>query len=111
MSFWRDRNRSIASTNVHASANAAVVAVGCSITPTPFWRCNIPTTVVDPGLGVPVGRLARLRIRYQPRRILLSMNTQNNAFGLGANELLVLSSLDAGAPIIGISNLVVSGSP
>ncbi|MBI5256203.1 MAG: PEP-CTERM sorting domain-containing protein [Burkholderiales bacterium] len=87
--------------------------VGCSITPTPLWVCTTPTAVVGAGVefelelpqapgsfgfGVDIGN-ASIRIA----------SNEDNIFGLGANELLVLSGLDAGAPIIGITNLTVSG--
>lgn len=97
-----------------APATAGLVGdtVGCSITPTPFWVCDSPTAVVGAGvefelelpsspssfgLGVDLGDFS-IRIA----------NIEDNAFGLGAGELLTLSGLDAGGPIIGITNFVAS---
>lgn len=87
--------------------------VGCSITPTPLWVCNAPTAVVGAGvefqLDLPQASSSfGLAVDLGDTSVLIS-NIEDNLFGLGAYELLTLTSLDLGAPIIGISNLVVSG--
>lgn len=86
--------------------------VGCTITPTPFWVCSAPTAVVGAGaefeLHIPGSTNFGFGVDLGSTSIKVA-SIVNNLFGLGANELLTLSSLDAGGPITGITNLTISG--
>ncbi len=82
--------------------------VSCSITPTPFWICTAPTAVVGPGnefeLELP-GSPSSFGFFVDLGAFSIAVaSNEDNTFGLGANELLTLSSLDAGGAIIGIAN-------
>ncbi len=95
-----------------ASAGLVGDSVSCSIVPTPFWVCSSPTAVVGAGveftLIVPASSDFGLDVDLGDSSIRIGSN-RSNTFGLGAGELLTLGSLDAGAPILGITNLMVSG--
>lgn len=93
------------------AANADLIGteVGCEITPTPFWVCDAATNTVGPGAEF------ELELPQSPDNFGLSVdissnsitiaNIENNAFGLGANELLTLTFV---GDVLGVSNFVAS---
>ena len=93
-----------------ANAGLMNTEVGCSITPTPFWVCKQASATVGAGvefeLELPQATdTFGLSVDISDTSILIS-NVENNAFGLGVNELLTLAF---DGPILGISNFFSSG--
>ncbi len=98
-----------------AKASLLGDTVGCSIVPTPFWICTTPTAVVGAGVEFELELPSApddfgFFIDIGDASIRIASN-EDNAFGLGAGEVVTLSDLDwVGTPgrIIGITNFVAS---
>lgn len=100
----------------NASASLIGDEVTCSITPTPLWVCDQDTAVVGDGVEFELDLPGAsdgfgLSVDLFDSSVLIA-NIEDNGFGLGANELLVLGSLDwvgMDGLIVGIANFVSSG--
>lgn len=94
---------------ISAKAGLIGTQVGCSITPTPFWVCDQPSSIVGAGaefeLDIPSASSDfGFSIDISDTSILIS-NIEGNLFSLGAGELLTLAFE---GDVLGISNFLAS---
>ena len=94
------------------TSNAGLIGtqVNCSITPTPFWVCDQPSSIIGDGaefeLDVPiVSDSFGFSIDISDTSVLIS-NIEDNPFTLGAGELLTLAFE---GDVFGTSDFVASG--
>jgi PEP-CTERM motif len=87
--------------------------VGCSVSPTPPLECSSPTAVVGAGPEfeldlLPPFSTSVFSVDLGASSVRIENIVANTTLFVPQFNPLTLSSLDAGGPIIGIANLVVS---